>query len=514
LDGEGAECGEVEEQRLALLYALATNGQRMAQLIADLPARIVSVERLQTLRLTLQNGALRVSALERETQMATLQRGLTHLLAVGTANLSNRHTNGHTNGHVINPSGTVHGHVPGHVLPSGIDSGHVPSGIVSGHAIGRVSGHVPVAEGAVEGGGGVRGGYGGGEGGGGVGGSGEGGGGVGGGAVEAPDGAAMDGALARALLQACSICHGGGEVLLELAGGSGADAALEAAKGGGSPSGIVAPHLSIAAVVPALMSAEDAAGGAARSLRQQFSPAGPESAPGRRRRVGEIVLEAAARSPRASTPSGCWTPPLSATGLRLGMPRTQDSSTGAPRASPRNLSLGSMEPEPLSLVGTGLLPSSDGAPAATAAAAKEAATRVAAKGAAEMEAAAREAPQRAAASDVPRRTRGDAPPAAPPAPPASAVKRMAWTAEGESISMLPSAPLGVAPSRKGPGERNRGSGQPPSRRAGSAAAKLRSPEGAGSSSPEGRRASRPGERVGQSQSASRIRTTGLRSGRA
>ena len=53
----------------ALLKALHENREGLQSLIIELPARIVSVERLQILRLTLQNTALRVQRLERELQV-------------------------------------------------------------------------------------------------------------------------------------------------------------------------------------------------------------------------------------------------------------------------------------------------------------------------------------------------------------------------------------------------------------------------------------------------------------
>ena len=64
----------------AYITELGANRARLTDLALGLPARIVSVERLQIARLTLQNIGLRVLRLERELCMAVVQRGLQHLM--------------------------------------------------------------------------------------------------------------------------------------------------------------------------------------------------------------------------------------------------------------------------------------------------------------------------------------------------------------------------------------------------------------------------------------------------
>ena len=76
---------EAEEAGEALRLQLAANRRRLAALMAELPSRVVSVERLTIVRLTLQNQAMRVQKLEGELQMQTLRRGLQGVLGVGTA---------------------------------------------------------------------------------------------------------------------------------------------------------------------------------------------------------------------------------------------------------------------------------------------------------------------------------------------------------------------------------------------------------------------------------------------
>ena len=122
----------------------------------------------------------------------------------------------------------------------------------------------------------------------------------------------LEGELANCvhqLLQACSTAHGGGEQLRALAEGSqdsgrpsttrGADEASR----GSAVEGKRSPHLSLAAVVPTLMSAAEL---------PNRSPSFEATL--RRRRVGELVHEAAAlsssRSRSGSTPaSHSWPAP-------------------------------------------------------------------------------------------------------------------------------------------------------------------------------------------------------------
>ena len=75
-----AELPEAEEAMEAYITELGANRARLTDLALGLPARIVSVERLQIARLTLQNIGLRVLRLERELCMAVVQRGLQHLM--------------------------------------------------------------------------------------------------------------------------------------------------------------------------------------------------------------------------------------------------------------------------------------------------------------------------------------------------------------------------------------------------------------------------------------------------
>ena len=51
---------------------LGANTARITTVIQELPTRIISIERLQILRLTLQNIALHVQRRERELQMQTV----------------------------------------------------------------------------------------------------------------------------------------------------------------------------------------------------------------------------------------------------------------------------------------------------------------------------------------------------------------------------------------------------------------------------------------------------------
>ena len=52
------------------------NTARIVTVIQELPTRIISIERLQILQLTLQNSALHVQRRERELQMQTVRRVL------------------------------------------------------------------------------------------------------------------------------------------------------------------------------------------------------------------------------------------------------------------------------------------------------------------------------------------------------------------------------------------------------------------------------------------------------
>ena len=70
------EIAELEEESTALRGQVGQNLSRMSTLIQELPSRIISIERLQILRLTLQNIALHVQRRERELQMHTVRRVL------------------------------------------------------------------------------------------------------------------------------------------------------------------------------------------------------------------------------------------------------------------------------------------------------------------------------------------------------------------------------------------------------------------------------------------------------
>ena len=74
--GDREELAELDEEKEALQGQLGQNTARIRTLIEELPTRIISIERLQILRLTLQNIALQVQRKERELQMATVRRVL------------------------------------------------------------------------------------------------------------------------------------------------------------------------------------------------------------------------------------------------------------------------------------------------------------------------------------------------------------------------------------------------------------------------------------------------------
>ena len=74
--GDREELAELDEEKEALQGKLGQNTTRMSTLIQELPTRIISIERLQILRLSLQNIALHVQRRERELQMQTVRRVL------------------------------------------------------------------------------------------------------------------------------------------------------------------------------------------------------------------------------------------------------------------------------------------------------------------------------------------------------------------------------------------------------------------------------------------------------
>ena len=74
--GDREEPAELDEEKEALQGQLGQNTTRMSTLIQELPTRIISIERLQILRLSLQNIALHVQRRERELQMQTVRRVL------------------------------------------------------------------------------------------------------------------------------------------------------------------------------------------------------------------------------------------------------------------------------------------------------------------------------------------------------------------------------------------------------------------------------------------------------
>lgn len=74
-----SELPEILEGLNAQKQALEENKAKLETLIEELPMRIISLERQQILRLTLQNLALQVSRAEHELQMHTLHRVLAPL---------------------------------------------------------------------------------------------------------------------------------------------------------------------------------------------------------------------------------------------------------------------------------------------------------------------------------------------------------------------------------------------------------------------------------------------------
>lgn len=302
-DGQADE-EELDEQRASILAAIEANRSRMIQLVRDLPSRIVSVQRLQVLRLSLQNTAMCVLRAEREAQAVAVRKGMGQLLQAGGAD-------------------------------------------------------------------------------------GEGG--------SAPQAVLLDATQVQRLLRACEGCHGGGEELLQLVslvGDTQDAAAAEGADDDGEPPANEASaedcrspvqgvgnrlsHLSLAAVVPALLSTDEDGVEGAEALLEQISPSPCSSK--RRRAVGEIVREAATRSSRASTPAtpsarpnGAKVAGLEATGLGLGgssisVPEPPQSRDASARPSPRATSSAARtaasqvaERSPsFSLVGQGLLADAGG----------------------------------------------------------------------------------------------------------------------------------------------------------
>ena len=242
--GDREELAELDEEKEALQGQLGANTSRIFTLIQELPTRIISIERLQILRLTLQNIALHIQRKERELQMSTVRRVLLR--------------DDDKDAGAERPS---------------------PQLAVALHAVEALIGG-PVASSSSSGGGG--------------GGS---------------DGARLlREATVRELLDTCSTSYGGGDELLELAGG---DHKLRSAK---SPEeraqGMMAqaaattrrsagksPHLSLAAVVPTLIEVQDSED----RHRRGESPVGESRARSpsllsRQKSIGEFVREAAAFS--------------------------------------------------------------------------------------------------------------------------------------------------------------------------------------------------------------------------
>ena len=248
--GDREELAELDEEKEALQGQLAQNTERIRKLIEELPTRIISVERLQILRLTLQNIALHVERRERELQMQTVRRVLTHSGGTGGVGVG----------------------VGGRGDDAGDETRVLPDSSV------------------------------------------------------------------RELLSACSANYGGGDQLLELAGGdvartAGDDAAADgdaadgdaadAADGGGGPAGAGgalsrgatqrkattsrSPHLSLAAVVPTLIEVQDSEdrhrlqndSDESRLRQGTISP----SLLQRQKSIGEFVREAAAFSTQRSESS-------------------------------------------------------------------------------------------------------------------------------------------------------------------------------------------------------------------
>jgi hypothetical protein len=70
------ELSDLEEELESLRGQVKLNLDRISTLIQELPLRIISIERLQILSLTLQNHALNVQRRERDLQAATVRRVL------------------------------------------------------------------------------------------------------------------------------------------------------------------------------------------------------------------------------------------------------------------------------------------------------------------------------------------------------------------------------------------------------------------------------------------------------